>query len=740
MKTSSLRTRRHRNPQQNVDVQNQTTEQAAPFFSNGRVQTKSETAFFQPKLTIGKADDSYEREADAVADKVVSRTSSAAPATSSQDANALQKQEISSIQRLATPEEDKMPATNDGRMAEDKKIQEKPMVQKMEAPKEEEKPAVQKMEAPKEEEEPIQAKAEEEEAVQAKAEEEEPIQAKAEEEEPIQAKAGSGGGVASQAVTAKINSTKGRGNPLPMATKGKMESAFGRDFSDVHIHKDTSSVELNKELHAQAFTHGKDIYFNSGKFNPENREGGHLLAHELTHVVQQNNSVQKKVQLKAKSTRFQKDPVLEEVSDGKRTLKNGDSGMYVTKIEQGFSDLALYPPTNVKENYDPPFVPVVEKFQANNGKKITGEVDKQTFDVLDASFANNFKVEKDNLASQKAANLTANTRTLTDADRKGVADAISTQQVANAAGVLPTFVEDVAGKGKYGDRINTKLTEIVMSQYDRMGKGKAAQHADPKNLQDWGHIERVALASKKAVDAVFGEYTGGGKPAFVKNVNIFDAWDSKVKSLTAGGTAAEDAAVEWRVQKILSGHDEIAKIDTEHGAIQSRPAEAAIIKPIKDAVLVAKKAELLETHKGWSAFAGDGKVNIQLFKEGTAAKNRDVMWRLFRTVIHEYIHTLEHSDHVSYRKSLDEQKGGFTLREGDTDYFTKIVWSTINLSDKVLQKEIEGAYHDPLVDHPMPGFGVYKESEYAERLAGIVGVRNIAAAFFAGKVELIGKK
>ncbi len=315
MKTSSLRARRHRNPQHNVDVQNQTTEQAAPFFSNGRVQTKSETAFFQPKLTIGKADDSYEREADAVADKVVSRTSSAAPATSSRDTNAVQKQEISTIQRLATPDEDKMPATNDGRMAEDKKIQEKPMVQKMEAPKEEEKPAVQKsptpkeeekpavqkMEAPKEEEKPAvqkmeAPKEEEKPAVQkmeAPKEEEKPVQAKAEEEQPVQAKAESGRGVASQAVTSKLDSTKGRGERLPEKTKSKMESAFGRDFSDVHIHTDTSSVKMNKDLHAHAFTHGKDVYFNSGKFNPENTEGARLLAHELTHVVQQNETIQK---------------------------------------------------------------------------------------------------------------------------------------------------------------------------------------------------------------------------------------------------------------------------------------------------------------------------------------------------------------------------------------------------------------------------------------------------------------
>ncbi|MEG7525069.1 MAG: DUF4157 domain-containing protein, partial [Chromatiales bacterium] len=50
----------------------------------------------------------------------------------------------------------------------------------------------------------------------------------------------------------------------------------------------SESASLNRAVGAQAFTHGKDIYFNSGKYNPETKTGKHLLAHELTHVVQQN--------------------------------------------------------------------------------------------------------------------------------------------------------------------------------------------------------------------------------------------------------------------------------------------------------------------------------------------------------------------------------------------------------------------------------------------------------------------
>jgi hypothetical protein len=66
-----------------------------------------------------------------------------------------------------------------------------------------------------------------------------------------------------------------------------MSTALGYDFSDVTIHTDAQAVRLNRELNAQAFTQGKDIYFNEGKFDPTSRSGQHLLAHELAHVMQQ---------------------------------------------------------------------------------------------------------------------------------------------------------------------------------------------------------------------------------------------------------------------------------------------------------------------------------------------------------------------------------------------------------------------------------------------------------------------
>ena len=88
----------------------------------------------------------------------------------------------------------------------------------------------------------------------------------------------------------RINNRRGGGSPLPDQTREEMESGFGADFSGVNVHTDSESAQMNDELGAQAFTSGNDIFFNEGQFSPETQEGQTLLAHELTHTIQQGAS------------------------------------------------------------------------------------------------------------------------------------------------------------------------------------------------------------------------------------------------------------------------------------------------------------------------------------------------------------------------------------------------------------------------------------------------------------------
>lgn len=87
-----------------------------------------------------------------------------------------------------------------------------------------------------------------------------------------------------------LSISRSGGEPLPPHARSNMESRFHADFSGVRVHADSKSAQMNKSIGARAFTYGNHIYFNRGEFSPHTPRGGHLLAHELTHTVQQGAS------------------------------------------------------------------------------------------------------------------------------------------------------------------------------------------------------------------------------------------------------------------------------------------------------------------------------------------------------------------------------------------------------------------------------------------------------------------
>lgn len=106
-----------------------------------------------------------------------------------------------------------------------------------------------------------------------------------------------GGEYASNSFASQLESTKGGGNQLPVQTRSFFENRFDADFSGVRVHSDHNAASMSSNINAHAFTHGQDIYFNNGQYNSSNSDGQKLLAHELTHVVQQSgDKVQRKKQ------------------------------------------------------------------------------------------------------------------------------------------------------------------------------------------------------------------------------------------------------------------------------------------------------------------------------------------------------------------------------------------------------------------------------------------------------------
>lgn len=89
----------------------------------------------------------------------------------------------------------------------------------------------------------------------------------------------------------RLSRSKGGGNSISNQVRHFFEPRMQFDLSKVRVHTDSEAAWMNQELRARAFTHGRDIYFGDGQYNPQSIAGKRLLTHELTHVVQQEHSV-----------------------------------------------------------------------------------------------------------------------------------------------------------------------------------------------------------------------------------------------------------------------------------------------------------------------------------------------------------------------------------------------------------------------------------------------------------------
>jgi hypothetical protein len=214
----------------------------------------------QAKLKIGKPNDRYEQEADRVAARVM-----AAP-----DSGTLATPVAGSITPLAV------------QRAEEEEVQAKPLLQRQEEEEEEEELAQpQRLQRQEEEEEEAQPKLQRQ-----------PLE---EGEEMVQAKRDSPVAAPAQ-LSAQLQGLRGSGQPLPASERAFFEPRFGADFSAVRVHSGGQAAQAARSVQAKAFTAGQDLIFNAGQYAPGSNRGRKLLAHELTHVIQQRGGHSENVQ------------------------------------------------------------------------------------------------------------------------------------------------------------------------------------------------------------------------------------------------------------------------------------------------------------------------------------------------------------------------------------------------------------------------------------------------------------
>lgn len=215
--------------------------------------------FFAPavqmKMAVNKPGDKFEQEADKMADKVMRMP---APATGKDEKlqrapeEKLQKKEQDKIQKAAAPEE---------------KIQKAPQP-----------------------EEKLQKK------------EDEKLQKAPAQEEKLQRKGGDGAPAVTSNVQSAIHNKTTGGQPMSADVRSFMEPRFNADFSNVRVHSDPESAGLSNQLSARAFTYQNHVFFSHDQYQPGTSEGKQLLAHELTHTIQQGHAVQRSPQVSTTTT------------------------------------------------------------------------------------------------------------------------------------------------------------------------------------------------------------------------------------------------------------------------------------------------------------------------------------------------------------------------------------------------------------------------------------------------------
>lgn len=439
---------------------------------------------------------------------------------------------------------------------------------------------------------------------------------------------------------------------------------------------------------------------------------------------------------KDSSARFEGDQELEMIAAGTSSVPKGGRGIQVVKLQQALIDMGyLLPKYGVDGIFEDETEAALKKFQHDAKIPETGQFDQATIEALNKKFDTR-QPYLDN-ATFDPLNPNQGTRSLDADERKAIHEAMTPPR--GVGGGPSTFQEDVGGK-KYGDEMRTRLNALIAHFHKELYADKEPLRADPaKNFHDWSVLEGTAEASKEVTDQVYGSYATGPKMTEASK-NFVDQWEDEIVRNAALSPAEQKDKARDKVWYLVVSNCEA--INRVHAAVPTDTKEKAILDPIIETFVdtPAKVQTMLQIEMGWEGAQLEGVVYLQRYKHSDDAKNREQLWNLFHVCIHEYIHSLAHDDYKKYAQKFYDKGDTVrynTLIEGFCDFFTENVRKTVNITPALRQK-VEGPYHDAKAAVPAVHPGVYPSIDQAEQVVSITGIRNAQAAYFHGKVNLIG--
>ncbi len=308
----------------------------------------------------------------------------------------------------------------------------------------------------------------------------------------------------------------------------------------------------------------------------------------------------------------------------------------------------------------------------------------------------------------------------------------------------PAFVE----AGYYSDLIEA-LHRVATDEY------RAAEQTNrqtPMDMTAGGRVEGIAAEAKRRVDGLFGVFGSSVAPRMTIGTNLFD------QSARPGDP--RDMA-RWFVAD--SGDSRIVHVDENHNAFgvaraneiredvidhyaNETPAASGHAPPAGlDARLgtgaVERRRRLTLTDRMWPGMQQAGRVFITPREGRTPAQTRAMYWNLFKTCIHEYLHTTANATYTTWYEGLTDPHHKITYQEGFTDWFTLKTWRSVFpeevASNTAFRTLIQGtADVDVAAARGDPSH--YPEMAEAQQLEAEIGLPNMRAAYFRGNTAVLG--
>lgn len=313
---------------------------------------------------------------------------------------------------------------------------------------------------------------------------------------------------------------------------------------------------------------------------------------------------------------------------------------------------------------------------------------------------------------------------------------------------------------EYRKKVQEAIVKIIDDFYQSVVVDKGS-HADPVL------IEPMAEPAKDATDAVFGKFyvVKDHPPMTTKMIGkakpSLRSWHERFSGRYKRQSDAQrvDSAFVWilyyfqsemAIRILNDQYDATPKFRGKRNP-DNVAAETLVLiakELVKDGVsgergLSAPKTtadKLNATQRDWSGMTSGGKVFVDLYLPADAEGSRSERWQMLQTLIHEYIHTLVAQPYEDYARTFGTESNEWnTLIEGVDEVFTLMVWARLaaQVTQPALRTAVEGAEDAALPPIDVPPPSTYDSYAEAIRLTELVGIQNLIAAYFAGRVDRV---